>query len=217
MKLFNPESTCILKRYLSYDSININIKDKSINYIYFKRDKYYTMNFTSNTIDRIFTLSKKTPNVKVTIGSCELNSINFFCKISKDVKEIKYFISSLGNAFIEIINVIDDEYEILDKQYYDLYKIKSKNTILTIPYTQKNIKIRLGSTQPFKFSFSNGFNNDKNYYYSSINNININAKEKKNYYTNTITFYDIYRKVSLMKMIFFTLMQRLWKTLLRTL
>ena len=204
VKLFNPESACILQRYLSFDSININIKDKSINYIYFKRDKYYTMNFTSNTIDRIFTLSKKTPNVKVTIGSCELNSINFFCKISKDVKEIKYFISSLGNAFIEIINVIDDEYEILDKQYYDLYKIKSKNTILTIPYTQKNIKIRLGSTQPFKFSFSDGFNNDKNYYYSSINNININAKEKKNYYTNTITFYDIYRKVSLMKGEFFS-------------
>ena len=172
VKLFNPESACVLQRYFSYNSITINIKGNSINYLYFKRDTYYTMNFTSNTIDRIFTLSKKTPNVRVTIDTCELNSKNSFCKISKEIKGLKYFIAKEGDAFIEIINLIDDEYEILDKQYYDLYKIKSKNTILTIPYTQKNIKIRLGSTQPFKFSFSDGFNNDKNYYYSSINNIN---------------------------------------------
>ena len=124
------------------------------------------MNFTSNTIDRIFTLSKITPNVKVTIGTCELNSKNYFCKISKNEKGIKYFISNEGDAFIEIINFIDDEHEILDKENYNNYEIKSKNSILTIPYTQKNIKIQLQSTQPFKFSFSNGFNIDKNYYYS---------------------------------------------------
>ena len=162
------------------------------------------MNFTSNTIDRIFTLSKITHNVKVTIGTCELNSKNYFCKISKNGKGIKYFISNEGDAFIEIINFIDDEHEILDKENYNNYEIKSKNSILTIPYTQKNIKIQLQSTQPFKFSFSNGFNIDKNYHYSSINNVNIDAKKENNYYINTITFYDIYRYVSLMTNEFFS-------------
>ena len=204
VKLFNPDSASVLRRYLSYNSININIKDKSINYLYFKKQTYYTMNFTSNTIDRIFTLSKITPNVKVTIGTCELNSKNYFCKISKNEKGIKYFISNGGDAFIEIINFIDDEHEILDKENYNNYEIKSKNSILTIPYTQKNIKIQLQSTQPFKFSFSNGFNIDKNYHYSSINNVNIDAKKENNYYINTITFYDIYRYVSLMTNEFFS-------------
>ena len=100
------------------------------------------------------------------------NRRKLFCKISKEYKGLKYLITHQSDAFIEIINFIDDEYEILDKQYYDLYKIKSKNSILTIPYTQKNIKIQLGSSQPFKFSFSDGFNTDKTYHYSSINNIN---------------------------------------------
>ena len=85
-----------------------------------------------------------------------------------------------------------------------MMNMKSKNSILTIPYTQKNIKIQLQSTQPFKFSFSNGFNIDKNYHYSSINNVNIDAKKENNYYINTITFYDIYRYVSLMTNEFFS-------------
>ena len=138
VKLFNPDSASVLRRYLSYNSININIKDKSINYLYFKQQTYYTMNFTSNTIDRIFTLSKITPNVKVTIGTCELNSKNYFCKISKNEKGIKYFISNGGDAFIEIINFIDDEHEILDKENYNNYEIKSKNSILTISKEYKN-------------------------------------------------------------------------------
>ena len=90
--------------------------------------------------------------------------------------------------FYKIINFIDDEHEILDKENYNNYEIKSKNSILTIPYTQKNIKIQLQSTQPFKFSFSNGFNIDKNYHYSSINNVNIDAKKENNYYINTKIF-----------------------------
>ena len=45
------------------------IQDNLINHFYLLKHNSYTFNFKNNTIDRIFALSKKTLNVKVTIGS----------------------------------------------------------------------------------------------------------------------------------------------------
>ena len=202
VKLYNPKETCILKRYFSNVPQNIYLKGNSTNFLYFKSHTYYTMNFEENTVDRIFTLSPKTSNtnLKVTIGSCILNNQNFFCKIGKDVKNRKYFISEGGDAFLEIINVVtDDSKEILDQQNYKNYELNSKISILTIPYTQKIIKIQIQSSQQFKFSFSNGYTNDKNIYYYSNSNNNIDSTKNNDKYVNSITFYDIYRNVSLMK------------------
>ena len=202
VKLYNPGAACILKRYFSNVPQSIYLKGNSTNFLYFKSHTYYTMYFQENTVDRIFTLSPKTSNtnLKVTIGSCKLNNINSFCKIRKDMKDTKYFISEGGDAFLEIINVVtDDNYEILDQQNYNNYELNSKISILNIPYTQKIIKIQIESSQQFKFSFSNGYIYDKNiYYYSNCNN-NVDSTKNNDKYVNSIIFYDIYRNVSLME------------------
>ena len=205
VKLYNPELTCVLQRYLSSSSQIVRIEDNSINHLYLRKEVYYTVYFENNNIDRIFTLSKKNIDVQVSIGACQLNYRNFYCKIDKEDKRNRLFISKVNDAFIEIINVIqDDDYQILDKEYYELYDLESKNTILTIPYTQKNIEIELMSFEPFKFSFANGFNNNNKFYYNSISNANIEATKEDDCYINTIKFYDLYRNVSLLSGEFFS-------------
>ena len=207
VKLFNRGSACILKRYFSHLPQSIYLKGNSTNFLYFKDSTYYTMYFEDNTVDRIFTLSPKTSNtnLQVTIGSCTLNNKNFYCKIEKNMKDRKYFISHGGDAFLEIINgKIDDNCEILNQEHYTNYELNSKLSILTIPYTQKTIQIQIQSSQLFKFSFANGYTDDKNYYYYLNSNINIDSTKNNDKYINTIIFYDIYRNVSLMSEEFFS-------------
>ena len=202
VKLYNPDSACVLKRYFSKVPQQIYLKGNSTNFLYLKSQTYYTIHFEENTVDRIFTLSPKTSNtnLKVTIDWCRLNNKNFFCKIDKDMKTTKYFISEGGDAFLEIINVVtDDNYEILDKLNYNNYELNSKISILTIPYTQKIIKIQIQSSEQFKFSFSNGYTNDKNIYYYPYSNNSVYSTKNNDKYVNSIIFYDIYRNVSLMK------------------
>ena len=54
----------------------------------------------------IFIIIIKTIIIIIKIISIIINS---FCKIRKDMKDTKYFISEGGDAFLEIINVVTDD------------------------------------------------------------------------------------------------------------
>ena len=206
VKIFFQDSSCVLQRYVSplSNSKTIDIRDNSTNYFYLPSHTSFTFNFKNNNIDRIIALSKKTSNIRVTVGSCELSNKNFYCKIEKGFKGSKYLMAENGDAFIELINVINNDYQILNRSFYNNYELQSKNSILVIPYTQKTIEIQIKSVKPFNFSFSNGFTNDQNYCYNSISNTNIEATKINDYYQNKIIFYDLYRNISLVTDEFFS-------------
>ena len=189
----------VFKRYLY--PLNLG-KEDFINYFYLEKDKSITIDFQKNSEKTMISLSRKTLNSKVTIiinnENYELNQNNLYYKIPDGFNgKIKLEIRQ-NDAFIEFLTGINDyeDFEILSTELTN-YEIKSRISIIRIPYTQKDIKIKLTSDMPFKFSFSNGFSNDEKYYYHSNSNIDINCSKKDNKYINSIIIHGLYKDITL--------------------
>ena len=210
---YNSEKPSIFIRYLfplDLSNQEINIKDNSISYLYLIKNKIFTLNFESNSFKRMITLSQKTLDSKIIINKnnekFELNKDNLYYTIEKDFKGKLTLETNENFAFIQFLIGLEENknYEKLSQTSYINHEIKYKTTILVIPYTQKEIEIQLSSSDPFKFSFSNGFSSNNDYYYNSISNINIDSSKNGNNYLSSIIFHNLYRNIILGNKGFFT-------------
>ena len=201
--LYFSDYPSVFKKYLNPLDLSkeeINIDDNSYSYLYLLKDKEFILNFEKCSIKKMITLSRKTLNAKITIKksdkTIELNKNNIYYKIEEGFKgTIKLEIKE-NDAFIEFLSGMNayDNYEILDSEYLFQYELESKTSIIIFKYTQRDLNVELSSDMPFKFSFSYGFSNDKNYYYSSISNIDIqSSKASLDEYNNSIKLHNIFR------------------------
>ena len=210
IKLYFNKSTCIVKRFLSdYYKEEYNIKGNSINYIFLRRSAYIYLDFSNNDDDVIISLSRKTLDANIAVSyygdGNKLNGKNLYLKIDKTFKERILLFSEVSDAFLELLFPLkDNNYEILNKSDYIDYQLTYKNTFFVIPYTQKEIKIQIKSDKPYQYSFSSGYSNNKNFYFDSISNVQINSIKSQFFYESEINFYSIYKNITLLDGEFFS-------------
>ena len=202
-------STSVFKRYLyPLDLSNkiIHIQgDNSINYLYLEKGKTYTIFIDDNLIDKIIKLSRKTLDSKIKIKNgneeFELNKDSMYYKLKERFYGSLTLIIQENDAFIEFLFHIEDtnEYDIISPHTFKNYEINKLNTIITIPYTQKDIEININSDSSFQFSYSFYFSNDKKYYSNSISNIKISSIKNNNKFSNSLKFYGLFRNINLIK------------------
>ena len=210
IKLYFNKSTCIVKRFLSdYYKDEFDIRDNSINYIFLRRSSYIYLNFANNNNDVLISLSRKTLDANVAVSYYGdgniLNKKNLYLKVDKTFKERILLFSETNDAFLELLFPIkDNDYEILNKSDYYDYQLKYKTTLFIIPYTQKEIRIQIKSNKPYLYSFSNGYSNNKDFYFDSVSNTNINPIKSPYYYKSEISFYTIYKNITLLEGEFFS-------------
>lgn len=151
----------------------------------------------------MITLSQKTLDAKITITrdgvKYELSRNNLYYKIDTNFKGKLTLETNENDAFVHFLYGFEenDEYEILFQTSYNNYQIIKKASMLILPYTQKEIEIQLSSSKPFKFSFSNGYSNDNNYYYISPSNNKIDSLKNNDKYISSLTYHNLYRNVVL--------------------
>ena len=216
-ELYNSNSPSIFLRYLFPEDLSnkeIDILDDNICCLYLKRYKNYTLNFENNSDKKIISLSRKTLDAELTIEkdgkTFKLNKNNLYYDISKDFKGKIKLITNKYDAFIQFLSSPEEKDEhtfIMASSSFSNYKIKFPTSTLYIPYTQKEIKIELISSEKYKYSFSGGFSSSVPYswyYYSSKSNSLIDTKKIKEEYVVSITFYNIYKNISLLDNEYFT-------------
>ena len=216
-ELYNSNSPSIFLRYLFPEDLSnkeIDILDDNICCLYLKRYKNYTLNFENNSDKKIISLSRKTLDAELTIEkdgkTFKLNKNNLYYDISKDFKGKIKLITNEYDAFIQFLSSPEEKDEhtfIMASSSFSNYKIKFPTSTLYIPYTQKEIKIELISSEKYKYSFSGGFSSSVPYswyYYSSKSNSLIDTKKIKEEYVVSITFYNIYKNISLLDNEYFT-------------
>jgi len=166
-ELYNSNSPSIFLRYLFPEDLSnkeIDILDDNICCLYLKRYKNYTLNFENNSDKKIISLSRKTLDAELTIEkdgkTFKLNKNNLYYDISKDFKGKIKLITNEYDAFIQFLSGPEEKDKhtfIMASSSFSNYKIKFPTSTLYIPYTQKEIKIELISSEKYKYSFSGGF------------------------------------------------------------
>ena len=162
------------------DKNEINIKDQ--NFLYLEKNKRYILNFGENEIKKMIKLSRKTLNSTIKIIKEneeeieELNQNKLYYKI-EDEKKLILEIED-NDAFIEFLSDTGD-YTIVDDLEKMDFEMDKNILIIKIQKNPKHFLIKLDSDEEFSYSFSYGFNNLENYYYSSNSDLKIISKKKK--------------------------------------
>ena len=203
--LYFPDSPSVFKKYLNPLNLQdepISIYDDySISYLYLQKEKVYTLDFKNKSIKKMITLSKKTLNSRVKIKNLgkevELNQTNLYCylnvkgQLTLEIKE--------NDAFLEFHYSIEGiDYEKIAKTELNHYELIKSDSIIIIPYTQKNLNFRLYSDSLFHFSFSYDFSYNTNYYQKSKSNIGIPAKLEVSWYRAKLQLYGIFKNFTLL-------------------
>ena len=181
--LYDAKYHSVFKTYLyplELDKNEINIQNQ--NFLYLEKNKRYTLNFGENEIKKMIKLSRKTLNSKIKIIKEneeeieELNQNKLYYKIENEKKLILEV--EENEAFIEFLSDTGD-YTIVDDFRKDDLEMDKNILIIKIPKNPQNFLIKLDSDEEFSYSFSYGFNNLENYYYSSDSDLKIISKKKK--------------------------------------
>lgn len=178
---------------------NISIKGKEWNFIYFQKDKNYTLDFKENTISkRMIKLSKKTLNSKIIISEgTELNETNSYYQLEEDFKgELKLEVRD-SDAFIEFLSS-EEDFDKFTNVSISNYEITKTTNVIIIEQTQKNFFIKLHSDKAFDFSLSYGLSNNEDYYYDNINDY-LTPREREGSYTIQFFLNVPFKNISLLE------------------
>ena len=213
--LYFSNYTSTFKKYLypldiSKEEIKIN---NDINFLYFKENINYILNFEENTVKKIIKLSRKTLNSKIIITKkneesgkveeeVELNENVLYYKLEEGFKKKLYLTIKENKAFIEFLSN-EGEYEILEEESKTNYEITKNTTIIKIENNQEDFLIELESDNPFNYSFSYGFTNEINYYYY-IPNSKIISPKKDNTYFIEFKLFTPFKNINLIDKEFFS-------------
>ena len=201
--LYNTNYSSVFKTYLyplEFDKNEINIKEQ--NFLYLEKNKRYTLNFGENEIKKMIKLSRKTLNSTIKIikeneeETKELNENNLYYKIEDSNKLILEIEDN--DSFIEFLSDTGD-YEIVDDLEKLNFEIDKNILIIKIPKNPKNFDIEIKSDKEFSYSFSYGFSNLQNYYYSSNSNFKINCKKENNNHRVQFRFFTPFKDINLIE------------------
>ena len=192
--LYDSFNTSTFKKYLfpiDLSSKNISIVGNNVNYLYLKKDETYHLDFKNNTIKKMIKLSRKTLNSTVTIinknTKNKLNNESLYYQLEDDFKDELELEVEENDAFIEFLSN-EGDFDILKDVKLKNYEIKKNTTIIKIEKTQKDFIVRLNSDKLFKYSFSYGFSNNENYYYSFNSTPNIIPLKQNNNFSVFLEF-----------------------------
>ena len=152
-------------------------------------------------------LSRKTLNSTVTIinknTKNKLNNESLYYQLEDDFKdELKLEVEE-NDAFIEFLSD-EGDFDILKDVKLKNYEIKKNTTIIKIEKTQKDFIVRLNSDKLFKYSFSYGFSNNENYYYSFNSTPNIIPLKQNNNFSVFFKILTPFKKINLTDKEFFS-------------
>ena len=196
----------------------IDLSENSINYLYLRKDTTYEFNYKDSSITKIIKLSRKTLDAEVIItvnnqkNELNKNSLYYFMpekfkgKFSVKVNE--------NDAFIEFLTKVQNSqnYAFNLNEEEDKYEISKSTINIIIKYTQKDFFLQLSSDKKFEFSFAYGFSVDNNYFYNSGSNNLIDSYREKDYYSNEIQLYSIFKNINLLKDEYFSFTVKIKKS-----
>ena len=208
--LYDSFNTSTFKKYLfpiDLSSKNISIVGNNVNYLYLKKDETYHLDFKNNTIKKMIKLSRKTLNSTVTIINKniknKLNNESLYYQLEDDFKDELELEVEENDAFIEFLSN-EGDFDILKDVKLKNYEIKKNTTIIKIEKTQKDFIVRLNSDKLFKYSFSYGFSNNENYYYSFNSTPNIIPLKQNNNFSVFFKILTPFKKINLTDKEFFS-------------
>ena len=219
--LYFKDCISVYKKYLyplNLEQKEIDISENTINFLYLEKDKVYYLKYENHLIRKIIKLSRRTlmSIVKIKLENSneeiELNETNLYYQIKENfIGKIKVEIKE-NDAFLEFLyNVKDDnDFELLENEK-ELQISKNKINAI-IEYNQKDFTLKLESKKPFSFSFSCGFSNNKNLYYDSSSNNNIQAKKYESNYIGDFILYGIFKNITLMENEIFSILIKITKS-----
>ena len=208
--LYDSFNTSTFKKYLypiELSSKNISIVGNNINFLYLKKNESYHLDFKNNTIKKMIKLSRKTLNSKVIIinknTENKLNNESLYYQLEDDFKDELKLIVEENDAFIEFLSN-EGDFDILKDVKLNNYEIKKNTTIIKIDKTQKDFIVQLNSDKSFKYSFSYGFSNNENYYYSFNSTPNIIPLKQNNTFNVFFRILTPFKKINLTDKEFFS-------------
>ena len=169
----------LLQPKIFEDTISIMQNKKSL--IYFSPDKEYTLDFSSNSIERLIQLSHSSLDSVVNItyeeGNYLLNSSNLYFKIGFNYRGSLKIKSNNKGALIEFLTLFGNNVHFLTDKEFENYK-PAAPMMISFQNNGDNkdvfISVFSKSKKPFKFGLITGYTTGKyyhNYDSYSFNNI----------------------------------------------